>query len=54
MAEISKIHPGKVVAYVGDANASYYTESRRIIVVADSGSFADVLAAATALRDEVC
>lgn len=54
MAHIDTTHPGKVVAYEGEANASYYIESRRVIVVADSGCFADVLAAVTALRDEVC
>ncbi|WP_170064263.1 hypothetical protein [Mycobacterium aquaticum] len=54
MAEIDKTHPGSVRAYVGNANAAYYTESRRVLVVADSGSFADALAALKALRDEVC
>ncbi|WP_255800872.1 hypothetical protein [Mycobacteroides abscessus] len=54
MAEIDKTHPDSVRTYVGQANAVYHTESRRIAVVADSASFADALDALTALRDEVC
>jgi len=54
MAQIDKIQPGIVRAREGQATASYYTGSRRVIAVADDGSFADVLAAVTALRDEVC
>lgn len=54
MAEIVKVQPGIVRAREGKASATYYTDSRRIVVVADSGHFADALAAVTALRDEVC
>lgn len=54
MAEIDKNRPGSVRAHVGQANAVYHQESRRVVVVADSASFADALAALTALRDEVC
>lgn len=54
MAQIEKIHPGIVRAREGQATASYYTESRRVVMVADNGSFTDALAAMTALRDEVC
>ncbi|WP_165614653.1 hypothetical protein [Mycobacteroides chelonae] len=54
MAEINKTHPGSVRAYMGQANTVYYHESRRIVVVADGGCFADAIEALTALRDEVC
>ncbi|MCV7424351.1 hypothetical protein H7K45_27775 [Mycobacterium yunnanensis] len=54
MAEIDKVRPGIVRAREGQATASYYEGHRRITVVADNASFADALAAVTALRDEVC
>jgi hypothetical protein len=54
MAEIDKTHPGFVRAREGNATASHYTASRRVVVVADNASFADALAALKALRDEVC
>lgn len=54
MAKIDKTHPDSVRSYVGQANAVYHCESRRIVVVADSGCFADAIEALSALRDEVC
>lgn len=54
MVQIEKVQPGVVRAREGQATASYYEAHRRITVVADDGSFADALAAMTALRDEVC
>lgn len=54
MADIDKTHPDIVRSHVGQANAAYYNESRRIVVVADNGCFADAMEALSALRDEVC
>lgn len=54
MAEIDKTHAGVVRAREGEATASYYTRSRRVVLIADNGHFADALAAVTALRDGVC
>lgn len=54
MAEIERIRPNVVRAREGKATASMYWSSRRVVLVADDGSFADALTALTALRDEVC
>lgn len=43
----------KVAAYVGKAYAAQYTDSRRVILVADDGSFEDARKALDELRDEV-
>lgn len=53
MAQIDRIQPDLVRARHGKASARYTHSSRRIILVADDGHFADAIAALEALRDEV-
>lgn len=48
-----EILPTKVIARAGQANAVYYKDSRRIIVVGDRACFDDIDRALSRLADEL-